>query len=280
MKIYLLEDVRFKADGGTMFGVVPKSMWSKHYPCNENNLCDCPVRSLLIITDNKKILVDTGIGNKQSEKYYSYQHIHGDYTLEKSLNLLGYTREDITDVIHTHLHYDHCGGSVIFDDNKNLIPAFKNAKYWVSKSQWENYLNCNPREAATYFPENMIPLKEKNLLHFIDADCEFYPNIELKHYNGHTIGLLGVHIKIEDKTFVFTSDFIPTSANIPLVWMASYDLQPLEVMKEKEPFLEEAVKNNYILLMQHDITTECCTLAKNEKGKIIVNQKFDLNSCF
>lgn len=280
MKIYSIETGNLKCDGGAMFGVVPKFMWSNKYPADENNLCDCALRSMLIVDGARRILIDNGVGDKLSESEASHHNYLANTTLKGSLNKLGYDFEDITDVILTHLHFDHCGGSTRYKNGtKELELSFPNATHWVSKKQWENYLNPNVREGDSYFPENMMPIFESGKLKFVEEDMELFPNIELRMFNGHTTGLLAVLVHAENNTIVFAADFIPTMANVNLKWVAAYDLFPTIVLEEKASFLKEAVDKNYTIFFQHDIQIECCSLKQTERG-IKPDKNFSLKSLF
>jgi glyoxylase-like metal-dependent hydrolase (beta-lactamase superfamily II) len=280
MQIYSLETGILKCDGGAMFGVVPKFMWSKKYPVDEANLCDCALRSMLIIDGDRRILIDNGVGDKLSESEASHHNYIANINLKDSLNNLGFDFEDITDVILTHLHFDHCGGSTRYKNGtEELELVFPQATHWVSKTQWENYLNPNVREKDSYYPENMMPVFESGKLKFIEKDGELFPNVEIRMFNGHTTGLMSVLVKNDDKTIVFAADFIPTMANVNVKWIAAYDLFPTIVLEEKQIFLKEAVKKNYTLFFQHDIQNECCSLKQTEKG-IKPENSFSLKSLF
>lgn len=278
MEIYNIETGNFKCDGGAMFSVVPKLYWSKKYPCDEDNMCNCAMRSMLVVDGDRKILIDNGTGDKQSDEFFKHQHLNGDATLLSSLLKVGFRPDDITDVVFTHLHFDHCGGAVrnnSTEDGYELV--FPNATHWVSRLQWENYLNPNIREADAFFDENIMPIKNAGKLNIVENEGELFPNVEVRFVNGHTPGLMIVLLKQEKQTLVFAGDFIPTAANVPVKWLASYDLYPTESLKEKEAFLNEAVNNNYQLFLQHDITTECCSLKKTERG-VKVDQCYSLES--
>jgi len=254
-------------DGGAMFGVVPKILWQKVYPADENNLIKMSIRSLLVDDGKRRILIDNGIGNKQSEEFLSRYYLQGDDTLENSLAKHGYTPEDITDVVLTHLHFDHCGGGVKYNKDKTeLEPVFKNATYWITKMQWNSALNSNKREGATYFKENFLPIKEKGQLTLVEKNKELFPNFFVRIYNGHTLGQMIPFIKLNEKTVVFMADLVPFVAHIVLPWIMSYDILPLETLKEKEEFLNEAIQNNYILFFQHDYYNESCTVKQTPKG--------------
>lgn len=266
MHLFKIETGNFMLDGGAMFGVVPKSLWQKVYPANENNLCNLAMRSLLISVNGRNILVDTGIGNKQDEKFFSHYYLNGPCSLEGSLKENGFTKDDITDVILTHLHFDHCGGAVENNMEGNLQPAFRNAGYWVSKPQWEWALHPNPREKASFLKENILPLEESGQLKFIEENTTFLPGIELRIFNGHSSGQMIPLIRYNGKTVVFTADLIPTVAHLPAAYVCGYDTQPLVSVKERDTFLKEALENDYILFFEHDIHVECCTLTYTEKG--------------
>lgn len=277
MEIYNIETGNFKCDGGAMFSVVPKLLWSRKYPSDEDNLCNCAMRSLLVVDGERKILIDNGTGDKQDEEFFKHQHLNGDSTLLSSLLNIGFQPKDITDVIFTHLHFDHCGGAVKNNEKGDGFDlVFPNATHWVSKAQWENFNNPNIREADAYFQENIIPIKEAGKLKFVEKEGELFPNFEIRFVNGHTPGLMVSIIKNENNTLVFAGDFIPTAANVPVKWLASYDLNPTESLREKEVFLKEAVENNYILFFQHDIINECCSLVQTPKG-IKVDKCFSLS---
>tara|TARA_R110001583_G_scaffold25217_1_gene91374 strand:+ start:2731 stop:3573 length:843 start_codon:yes stop_codon:yes gene_type:complete len=280
MQIYSIETGNLKCDGGAMFGVVPKFMWSNKYPADENNLCDCALRSMLIVDGDRRILIDNGVGDKLSESEASHYNYIANTTLKGSLNKLGYDFEDITDVIFTHLHFDHCGGSTRYKNGtKELELSFPNATHWVSKKQWENYLNPNIREGDSYFPENIMPVFESGKLKFVEENMEIFPNIEVRMFNGHTAGLMAVLVRGKNNTIVFAADFIPTMANVNLKWVAAYDLFPTTVLEEKAVFLKEAVEKDYILFFQHDIQIECCSLKQTERG-IKPDKNFSLKSLF
>jgi len=265
MHLYPIETGHFKLDGGAMFGVVPKVIWSKSYPADENNYITLSMRCLLLVDGNRKILVNNGMGNKSKDKNMQYFSLNDEETnLKKSLNDVGFTPDDITDVFLTHLHFDHCGGSVDEDKHGNLFPAFPNATYHVSRQQWEWAINPNKREKPSYPPENLLPLKERVKL--FDRDGELFPGFMVKIFNGHTMGQAIPYISYEGKTVVYTSDALPTSAHLPLPYIMSYDIQPLLTLDEKESLLNEAVENDYILFFEHDHYTECCTLEKTQKG--------------
>jgi len=250
-----------------MFGVVPKVMWSAMYPCDENNLCNWSMRCLLVETEGRRILIDCGIGNKQSEKFFSNYHLNGDDSLDKSLAAAGFTADDITDVILTHLHFDHCGGAVKWNDNKTgYLPTFKNAIYWTSRQQWEWAVNPNNREKASFLKENILPIKEQAKLNLVEKETEIYPGITLRLFFGHTEGQVIPFIRTSEKTVVYMADLLPAAAHVPLPYVMAYDTRPLLTLDEKEAFMKEASENSYILFLEHDIYNECCTVHATEKG--------------
>ncbi|BAX79804.1 MBL fold metallo-hydrolase [Labilibaculum antarcticum] len=276
MEIYNIETGNFKCDGGAMFSVVPKLLWSRKYPSDEDNLCNCAMRSMLVVDGERKILIDNGSGDKQDVEFFKHHHLNGNATLLSSLSNIGFQPTDITDVVFTHLHFDHCGGAVKNNEKgEGFDLVFPNATHWVSKTQWENFNNPNIREADAYFQENIVPIKEVGQLKLVDREGELFPNFEIRFVNGHTPGLMVAIIKNENDTIVFAGDFIPTTANVPVKWLASYDLNPKESLHEKEAFLKEAVENNYILFFQHDILHECCSLVQTPRG-VKVDKCFSL----
>lgn len=276
MKLFAIPTGNFMLDGGAMFGVVPKSLWSKHYPADENNLINMAMRCLLVVDGDRKILINNGMGDKQSEKFFGHYYLNGDDSLVKSLAVHGYSPEDITDMFLTHLHFDHCGGSVKYTaDGKGFETVFPNATYWISQQQWDWAMHANRRESASFLKENIKPIEESGRLRLFDQAGELFPGIEVKFYNGHTDGQVIPFIQYKGQTLVFTSDLLPTAAHLPLPWVMSYDTRPLITLNEKEQFLQEALENNYILFFEHDLYTECCTLVMTEKG-IKVEKRFKL----
>lgn len=280
MKLYPIETGNFKLDGGAMFGVVPKLLWARLYPADENNLCNWAMRCLLAVDGDRKMLIDTGIGGKQSEKFFSLYQLNGPATLEKSLAAHGFSASDITDVVLTHLHFDHCGGSVRHKpgtDKTQFEPAFPNALYWTSRRQWDWAVHPNRREAASFLKENILPIQESGRLRFIEKDAQLYPGFRVRLYNGHTEGQVIPFIKYGAKTVVFMGDLIPSAAHIPLPYIMGYDIRPLDALEEKERFLKEAVENNYILFFEHDLYNECCTVHDTPKG-VGVAESFPLKN--
>ena len=284
MKLHVLNTGYFKLDGGAMFGVVPKSLWSSTNPPDQNNMCSWALRSLLVEDGKKLILIDTGMGEKQSEKFFSYYYLHGEDSLEKNLKKLGYTRDDITDVFLTHLHFDHCGGAVEWNEQKNgYRPAFKNAMYWSTKNHWEWAINPNDREKASFLKENILPIQESGQLQFVEKTEAFtknvFPNFDVLFVDGHTESMMIPHIHYQGKTVVFMADLLPSTGHIPLPYVMGYDTRPLITLKEKGAFLRRAQKEDYVLFLEHDSVNECCTLKETEKG-IRLDNSFDFNSMF
>ena len=276
MNLYSIETGYFKLDGGAMFGVVPKSIWNKTNPADENNLCSLAMRSLLIEDGNRLVLVDTGIGNKQSEKFLSYYYLHGEDSLEKSLARPGFSKDDITDVLLTHLHLDHAGGAVERIGQK-LVPAFKNAVYWSNAQHWDWAIYPNDREKASFLKENIVPLEESGQLKFIDRDGSgFINSIKTIFAFGHTDAMMLPQVVYKEKTILFAADLIPTVGHIPIPYIAGYDIYPLKAMDEKKVILKEALQNDFILFMEHDAANECCTLVETEKG-IRLGETFKLS---
>ena len=268
MKLYSINTGYFKLDGGAMFGVVPKSMWNKLNPADENNLCTWAMRSLLIEDGNRLILVDTGIGNKQDAKFFSHYYLHGDDTLDKSLAKYGFNRHDITDVLLTHLHFDHVGGAVVIERNK-MVPAFKNATYWSNEQHWQWATKPNDREKASFLKENIQPIQDSGKLKFIEVreDIAFSDNITIRFVNGHTHAMMLPQINnYKGKTLVYVADLLPSVGHIPIPYVMAYDMFPLTTLQEKKAFLQEALQNNFILFFEHDPLNECCTLSMTEKG--------------
>jgi len=276
IRVYALETGNFKADGGAMFGVVPKAMWERIYPADENNLCPCACRSLLVDTGEKKILIDTGIGDKLDPDYAKFHYLFGNDNLLKSLNQVGFAPNDITDIILTHLHFDHCGGTTNFDAQGNSQIVFTNADIWVSKSQWDWAMNPNRREKPAYLKENLDPLARYSRLKLVENPFFLTPEIELRFFNGHTKGLMSVFINLGKHRLVFAGDLLPAIPYIRLSFTAAYDIFPLTVIEEKQAFLQELLENQDILFLQHDINAEACTLKITPKG-IRENEIFKVN---
>lgn len=267
MKLTPIETGNFKLDGGAMFGVVPKSLWSKVYPADENNLANWAMRCLLIETGNRKILIDNGMGDKQDAKFLNHYYLNGDDTLEGSLKKAGLGFEDITDMVLTHMHFDHCGGSVKFNkDRSGFELTFPNATYWTSKQQYNWAVNPNRREKASFLKENILPIEESGHLKLIEEEGEYIPGIIFKMYNGHTDGQVIPHIKFNGKTVVYMADLMPSAAHLPMPWIMAYDTRPLQTLKDRERFFKEALANDYILFFEHDNYHEACVLQDTPKG--------------
>lgn len=272
MKLYSINSGYFKLDGGAMFGVVPKSIWNKINPADENNMCPWALRCLLVEDGNKLILIDNGIGNKQDEKFFSYYYLHGNDSLDQSLAKYGFSRNDITDVFLTHLHFDHCGGSIVRENGK-LVPAFKNATYWSNQKHWEAAVNPNDREKASFLKENILPIQESRQLKFIDVpengismDERLVTNFKIRFVYGHTEAMMLPQISYNGKTVVYMADLIPSQGHIPIPYVMAYDMFPLTTLNEKKSFLKEAAEHDYILFFEHDPQYECCTLQLTERG--------------
>jgi len=281
MNCYTINTGNFKLDGGAMFGVVPKSIWNKLNPADENNLCSWAMRCLLIEDGNKLILIDNGIGDKQDAKFLSHYHLHGEDTLDSSLAKHGFSKDDITDVFLTHLHFDHCGGS-IKREGDTLVPAFKNATFWSNKNHWNWAIHPNDRERASFLRENILPIQESGQLNFLDAKEAAILNGETGRFqitssgisdhlsfitaNGHTDAMMLPVIQYKGKTIVYMADLLPSVAHIPLPYVMGYDMFPLTTLHEKKVFLTEALANDFVLYFEHDIKNECCTLQQTEKG--------------
>lgn len=284
MKIYPLNTGNFKLDGGAMFGVVPKSIWSKTNPADANNMCDWSMRSLLIEDGDRLILIDTGIGDKQSEKFFSHYYLFGDDSLHGNLKKLGFHADDITDVFLTHLHFDHCGGAIQWNkDRTGFVPVFKNATYWSTENHWKWATEPNAREKASFLSENILPIQESGQLKFIERNGNFtknaLPNMDVYFVDGHTESMMIPHINYQGKTLVFMADLLPSTGHIPLPYVMGYDTRPLLTLSEKELFLNTAVENDYLLFLEHDSVNEICNLQLTEKG-VRLKDTFSFNDLF
>ena len=267
MKIYPIQTGNFKLDGGAMFGVVPKSIWQKTNPADSNNMIEMGMRSLLIEDGNKLILIDTGMGNKQSDKFFGYYYQFGDYSLDTSLASHGFHRDDITDVFLTHLHFDHCGGSIQWNKNQTgYEPAFKNAKFWSNQEHWNWATHPNPREKASFLEENILPIQESGQLNFISENSFQQIGFDVLKMDGHTEKQMLPKIFYQGKTIIFMADLLPTTGHIPVPYVMGYDTRPLLTIKEKEDFLNEAADNEYFLFLEHDAYSEICTVQHTNKG--------------
>ncbi|WP_435578588.1 MBL fold metallo-hydrolase [Gilvibacter sp.] len=285
MTLYPIESGNFKLDGGAMFGVVPKSLWTRTNPADANNMIDMAARCLLIEDGDRLILIDTGMGNKQSEKFFGYYYLWGDYNLEGSLAKHGFHPDDITDVFMTHLHFDHCGGSVVWNaDKSGYRPAFKNAKYWTNKSHWDWAVNPNAREKASFLKENIMPLEESGQLHFVDPQGLPYAESSelgfgILFADGHTEKQMIPHIKYKGKTLVFMADLLPTAGHVPLPYVMGYDTRPLLTLDEKAAFLDRAANEDLYLFLEHDPHHEIITVKHTEKG-VRFDQAHTFNNLF
>jgi glyoxylase-like metal-dependent hydrolase (beta-lactamase superfamily II) len=271
MKIHPLNTGNFKLDGGAMFGVVPKTLWQKTNPADENNMCNWAMRSMLIEDGNRLMIVDTGIGDKQNEKFFSHYYMNGNDDLKLNLKKLGYSTDDITDVFLTHLHFDHCGGAIQWNkDHTAFEPVFKNAIYWSNDQHWKWATEPNSREKASFLSENILPIQESGQLKFIEKKDTVTRNVfnhmDVLFVDGHTDSMMIPHVKYQGKTIVFMADLLPSVGHIPLAYVMGYDTRPLITMTEKEQFLKRAVDEEFVLFLEHDSVNECCTLQMTEKG--------------
>jgi len=274
MKLYSINTGYFKLDGGAMFGVVPKSIWNKINPADENNMCSWALRSLLIEDGDRLILIDTGMGDKQDAKFFGHYYLHGDDTLDKSLAKYGFGKDDITDVFLTHLHFDHCGGAIVRENDK-LVPAFTKATYWSNKEHWDWAVYPNEREKASFLKENILPIEDSGQLKFVDVsggihgklgESSFATDISIRFVSGHTESMMLPQINYKGKTIVYMADLLPSQGHLPLPYVMAYDMFPLTTLNEKKSFLKEAVENDYILFFEHDPVNECCNLVQTERG--------------
>lgn len=284
MKLYTINTGYFKLDGGAMFGVVPKSIWNEINPADENNMCSWALRCLLIEDGKRLILIDNGMGDKQSAKFFGYYYLHGDDTLDKSLAKYGFHKDDITDVILTHLHFDHCGGSIVKEGEK-LVPAFKNATYWSNEAHWDWAVNPNDREKASFLKENILPIQESGQLKMVNEESavsskqlavstnpllrissSILQGLSFRIVNGHTQAMMLPQINYKGRTIVYMADLLPSQGHIPLPYVMGYDMFPLTTLNEKKSFLNEAIENDYILFFEHDPVYECCDLKQTERG--------------
>ena len=269
MQLHVIHSGFFKLDGGALYGVVPKVLWQNNTPADENNLCDVATRCLLIEDKDRLILIDTGIGDKQDEKFLKNYHLHGDYSLLKSIYKAGFKAEDITDVFHTHLHFDHCGGSVKYKDRekKETALVFPNAKYWSNEGHWKWATEPNAREKASFLKENILPMKESGHLHFVDQEKGSpFEQFDLIYIDGHTDKQMLPVIRYKDKTIVFIADLIPFASHIRIPWVASFDTRPLLTLKEKADFLNTAADQQFVIFFEHDPAVECATVKHTDNG--------------
>lgn len=279
MQISFIETGLFKLDGGAMFGIVPKSLWKRLNPPDEQNLCTWAMRCLLIETGERKILVDTGLGDKQDDKFRSYFHPHGDHTLLGSLAAKGLQPEDITDVLLTHLHFDHVGGAVRYDESGNLVPTFPNAVYWSTEPHWQWAMEPNPREKASFLKENFVPLQEQGQLQFIDWQKEDVPwldDIHIRFVNGHTEAMMLPIIQKDGQQLVYCADLLPSSFHVRMPYVMAYDVRPLDTLREKGTLLEQAAAENWLLCFEHDPTTGAAYLTKDPRGRTVIGNPVQL----
>lgn len=275
MNLHTIDTGFFKLDGGAMFGVVPKSLWQRTNPADANNLCTWANR-LLLIEDGKRLtLVDTALGDKQDAKFFGHYFIHGDDTLDKSLGKLGFHRDDITDVLLTHLHFDHCGGA-IKREGERLIPAFSNAQFWSNEKHWEWAVNPNPREKASFLRENILPIQESGQLRFLNEAEDYDTDIAIRYAHGHTESMMLPQIQYKGHTVLYMADLLPSVGHIPIPYVMGYDVRPLVTMDERQSYWQEIVDKEYVLFLEHDSVNECCTLQNTEKG-IRVKEIFKLS---
>lgn len=278
MKLHTINTGLFKLDGGAMFGVVPKTIWQKLNSPDENNLCTWALRCLLVVDGNRLILIDNGMGNKQDAKFFSHYQPHGDDTLDKSLSALGFHRNDITDVFLTHLHFDHCGGSIERQGDR-LVPAFKNAVYWSNEAHWKWAVNPNDREKASFLRENILPIEQSGQLKFVEQrdGVTFSDHMRVRFAYGHTEAMMLPELRYNGQTIIYMADLLPSAAHIPLPYVMAYDMFPLTTLEEKKRFLIEANEREYVLFFEHDPAIECGILQSTEKG-IRLKESFPLSA--
>ncbi|RLD73935.1 MAG: MBL fold metallo-hydrolase [Bacteroidetes bacterium] len=279
MKLYAIETGTIKFDGGSMFGIIPRIIWQEQYPTDKRHYSHWAMRCLLVVDGNRKILIDTGIGTKQSKSFLKYYTEKTEYTLESSLNSQGFKLTDITDIVLTHLHFDHCGGCIQYSDNKELVLTFPNATIHASKQQWEWAQNPNERENPSFLKENIEPIKKSGKLHLFDKEHELFPNFHVKLFNGHTDGQVIPHINVNGRTIVFCADLFPSTVHLAMPYIMAYDSRPVITIEDKKRFFEKAIEQDYVLFFEHDLYTECCTLTETDKG-VRAKDTFDLADFF
>jgi glyoxylase-like metal-dependent hydrolase (beta-lactamase superfamily II) len=279
MQLFPINAGHFKLDGGAMFGVVPKSLWSKSFSADDRNMCSWAMRCLLVQDGDRLVLIDNGMGNKQDEKFFSHYDMHGEDTLDSSLKKAGFHRDEITDVFLTHLHFDHCGGSIEFDESKNgFRPAFKNATYWSNAEHWKWATEPNPREKASFLKENILPIQESGQLKFLEGN-ELFKGFSVERVSGHTESMMLPVIETGGHKIMYMADLLPSPVHVPVAWVMAYDTRPLLTMQEKATVLAECVKEERILFFEHDKSIECATLQQTEKG-IRIKDTFPLSALF
>ncbi len=276
MQIHTIETGKFKLDGGAMFGVVPKAMWSKLNPPDENNMCTWAMRCLLIEREDKLILIDTGMGTKQDAKFRSHFYPHGSESLVTSIESKGYSLDQVTDVILTHLHFDHCGGAIV-RDNDRLLPQFKNANYWSKEDHWNWSLTPNDREKASFLKENILPIQESGQLKFLEKDSFLKYGIEFDFVNGHTEAMTIPYIDCNGQTIVFAADLMPSSFHIPMPYVMAYDIRPLDTLAERTRLYEKVLEKNAYIFFEHDPMHEIGKIAKNDTGRVILDHTIKLS---
>ena len=276
MNLHVINTGFFKLDGGAMFGVVPKSIWSKRYPADSDNLCTWAMRCLLIEDSNRLILIDTGLGDKQSDRFFSHFQPHGDDTLLASIHAKGFSPDDITDVLLTHLHFDHCGGAVSKDKEGRLYPTFKNATHWSNEKHWNWAMEPNPREKASFLKENFVPLIEEDQVKFISDGDSIIQGLSVKEVHGHTEAMLIPHINYKDRKLVYMADLMPSAAHLPMPYVMGYDIRPLTTLEERASFYKEAVAQDNVLFFEHDKENECGVLKQGER-RIELDRTFSLS---
>lgn len=273
MELFTIETGNFKLDGGAMFGVVPKSIWHKLNPADDNNMISLAMRCLLVQDGNRLILIDNGMGSKQDAKFFGYYYLHGDFSLDASLAKHGFSRNDITDMVLSHLHFDHCGGSIQYNaDRTKLETAFPNATYWVAEEHWNEAMRPNPREKASFLKENILPIQESGQLQLLQPGQQFHPDIDILFSKGHTQSMMHPLIPYRGSKLLYLADVIPTQAHLPIPYVMGYDVRPLDTMKEKTDILNMAVENNWVLYFEHDPFHEACTVQQTEKGIKVAEQ--------
>ncbi len=276
MELYAIETGIVKFDGGSMFGIIPRVIWQELYPPDKRHYCHFAMRCLLVVSGDRKILIDTGIGTKQSKNFLRYYTEKSEHSLESSLSKIGVDADEITDIVLTHLHFDHAGGCVKLNEEKQPVLAFPNATIHTSKQQWEWAQNPNDREEPSFLKENIYPIDLSGRLQLFDNEYEMSPGFFVRLFNGHTAGQVIPHIQVNGKTLVFCADLFPTTVHLPLPYIMAYDTRPLLTVEDKKRFFKEALRNDYVLFFEHDMHNECCTILETEKG-IGVKETFTLS---